>query len=345
MGIIKDLFGVSSKENSDNQETENKETTNIINYEIKGDMIYGYLNQEALDTYIYNRAKERTNDFADKDKWREEEGKRPVSLEDIRNIEHNVLNFPISDGEYVSTDNLILVVGLNGIKSDNYCDDNHIAQWDTWIYIGVMVYSEYEGYFTNCIEDTHNHFFGKPIKQGDLLFTIQKGNKPEKVEGATHDVVFDYTMLSKSFLNSIPYLSDITTGNWFVDNYSHVNKGDAVLEITDYSTTSKPKYKTIITSPYSGLITKGKNYGGKLSKNTLLFSVYEDESKLYDKYPNEIVVEKDDFTNATTIKGKRYGGEYSGFKLGASSDNKFNIVYCENEKQYNSKIEIVIYQI
>lgn len=72
----------------------------IINYEIKDGVVYGYLNQYALDNCLYQRAKERTHNFTDKNQWENEKDKRAVSLEDYnspRNLDnHNNTNFIVT---------------------------------------------------------------------------------------------------------------------------------------------------------------------------------------------------------------------------------------------------------
>ena len=281
-------------------------------------MVYGYLNQKALDAILYNRAKERTHNFKDKNQWEDERSKRPVTLSDISTNDHTICNHPIEDGEYVSEGDIILAIGLDAIGFSNYCTSNRVSQYETRLYCGVNIYSSYSGYFTNNIKDNivAGCNLGNKIKDGDLLFTMKLANKPESIESST-DVRFSHSMLSKDFLDNIPYLTDITIKQWLVDDYTMVNKGDDVLEITEY-TVLEPRYSTTIKAPKTGLLIK--KYSSiireKLRKNTTLFSIIEDESKLVERHPNEVLVTEDDFTKAITIKGKLCAGESVGFKIG-----------------------------
>lgn len=251
----------------------------IINYEIKDDIVYGYLNQEALDKWLYYRAKVRTHDFKDKDKFENQKDKFAVTLEDFHKNEHCIHNFPIADGEYVSKGDLIFVLGLNDISFSNYCYDYYISEYSAQSHGGVKIYSEYEGIFTNKIIDKRIVICmpGNVIQHGDLLFTIKIGPKPEEEKTSVHEVLLDYNMLSKDFLNEIPYLEDITVGAWYVDNNSFVKKGDPILEVVEFTNVSEPRYKTTITSPYSGRLTKGKLPSGKLRKNDHLFTINEED--------------------------------------------------------------------
>lgn len=329
MGFLKKLFGLDNESASTSQEVLRSDVEgntipvtsmdSIITYKKENDMVYGYLNQKALDAILYNRAKERTHNFKDKDQWEDERSKRPVTLSDISTNDHTLRNHPIEDGEYVSEGDIILAIGLDATRFSNYCTSNRVSQYETMLYCGVNIYSSYSGYFTNNIKDNivAGCNLGNKIKDGDLLFTMKLANKPESIESSTIDVRFSYSMLSKDFLDNIPYLTDITIKQWLVDDYTMVNRGDDVLEITEY-TILEPRYSTTIKAPKTGLLIKKYNsiIREKLRKNTTLFSIIEDESKLVELYPNEVLVTEDDFTKAITIKGKLCAGESVGFNIG-----------------------------
>ena len=330
MGFLKKLFGLDKESASTTKEVLKSDVEgntipvvtsmdSIINYKKENDMVYDYLNQKALDAILYNRAKERPNNFKDKDQWEDERSKRPVTLSDISTNDHTLCNHLIEDGEYVSEGDIILAIGLDAIGFSNYCTSNRVSQFETRLCCGVNIYSSYSGYFTNNIKDNivAGCNLGNKIKDGDLLFTMKLANKPESIESSTIDVRFSHSMLSKDFLDNIPYLTDITIKQWLVDDYTMVNKGDDVLEITEY-TILEPRYSTTIKAPKTGLLIKKYNsiIREKLRKNTTLFSIIEDESKLVERYPNEVLVTEDDFTKAITIKGKLCAGESVGFNIG-----------------------------
>lgn len=260
----------------------------IINYEIKDGVVYGYLNQYALDNCLYQKAKERTHNFTDKNQWENEKDKRAVSLEDIRKNKHSISIFPIADGEFVSNGDLVLVLGLTDLFFSNYCYDNFISECNTYLCVGIKIYSDYEGFFTNKVEDKRitSIIPENVIKHGDLLFTIKKGKKPEEEKTSTHKIVFEYNMLSKDFLEDIPELSGIEIGSWFVENNSFVKEGEPILEIKELSV-FEPRYKTTIKSPYSGILIKEKYYIGKLRKGDHLFTIIEEDS-LQEVDDNEI---------------------------------------------------------
>ena len=161
MGFLKKLFGLDKKSTSTTKEVlkSNVEGNtipvtsmdSIITYKREDDMVYGYLNQKTLDSILYNRAKERTHNFKDKDQWENERSKRPVTLSDISTNDHTLCNLPIEDGEYVSEGDIILVIGLDNTRFSNYCTSNRVSLYETMLYCGVNIYSSYSGYFSNNI--------------------------------------------------------------------------------------------------------------------------------------------------------------------------------------------------
>ena len=335
MGFVKKIFGLDNESTSTTKEVFSLDvedcTTSmdcIITYKKENDVVYGYLNQKALDAFLFNRAKERTDNFQSKNQWDDESKKRPVKLDDICSNKHTVCDHPIIDGEYVEEGNIILAVGLDALQFGNYCRTNGISEYETWLYCGVKLYSSYSGFFTNNVKDymVGSCNLGNTIKDGDLLFTIKLANKPEEIETSTIDVKFTHSLLSRNFLDSIPYLKDIAFKQWLANDYTKVNKGDDVIEITEY-TSLEPRYRTTIKAPKSGLLIHKWNslLSSKLFKGNILFTILEDESKLADRYPNEVLVTEDDFTKAITIKGKLCAGDQIGFKLGTIQLNFENV--------------------
>ena len=78
----------------------------------------------------------------------------------------------------------------------------------------------------------------------------------------------------------------------------------------------EPKYCATIKSPYSGLIVRKNVFiVDKLEKGDLLFTIYSNDDCLKDKYPNKIIVTRDDFSNTFHIRGLQCAGHGSGFEL------------------------------
>ena len=303
-------------------------SNDIITYKEDNGIVYGYLNQKALDLAFYNRAKEKTHNFEDKNLLEEDRNKRNVRLGDISIQRHSIIFWPVSDGEFISEGDVIFDIGLDGYS---YFSDNNIYEHDTWLYCGIKIFSSYSGYFSCKIEDDFigNCNLGNTIKDGDLLFVIKQSAKPIENDSSILDVALNYDLLSRDFLESIPYLRDISFKKWLVDNYTKVEKGDDLLEITECSS-SKPEFITTIKSPSSGLLVKRYNYEkSKVFKGTILFTIYSDESKLKDSYPYRFEVTKDDFTKQTIVKCETYG-KYgrlspSGFYMGSICLNFENV--------------------
>lgn len=175
MNFLKKIIGIVSTSSKQEvlctEKTEAMESiiseNSILSYKKEGDVVYGYLNQSALDAVLFNRAKIRTKELQ-----RYYYGKRAITLHDISINDHSVHIFPITDGEYVEKGDLVLVVGLKSLHFSNYCIDNRLP--DIISYSGVNLYSEYSGFFTNNVKDTMIDYcnLGNTIKDGDLLFTI-----------------------------------------------------------------------------------------------------------------------------------------------------------------------------
>lgn len=330
MGLFKKIFGLDTESSSaqkgvlnldvEGNNTPATSSDSIITYKKEYDVVYGYLNQKALDTFLFNRAKERTNNFQSKNQWDDEIKKRPVKLGDISSNNHTICDHPIIDGEYVEEGDVILAVGLDAVKFSNFCRANCISEYETWLYCGVKLYSSYSGFFTNIVKDNMvgSCNLGNTIKDGDLLFTITLADKPKEVETSTIDVQFTHSLLNRDFLESIPYLKDIAFKQWLANDYTKVNKGDDVMEITEY-TSLEPRFSTTIKAPTTGLLLHRWNsaFSSKLFKGNMLFTIVEDEYTMAKYYPNEVEVTQDDFTNAITIKGKLCAGDHLGFKLGS----------------------------
>ena len=119
---------MESKEITNN--TDSKEiglsynTNEVITYKEDNGIVYGYLNQKALDCVIYNRAKQNTQDFAILEESDDgEEPTRALKLDDISIQRHCIVFRPLSEGEYVEKGGFILDLGLYYLSS--YCRENN----------------------------------------------------------------------------------------------------------------------------------------------------------------------------------------------------------------------------
>ena len=289
----------------------------FITYKEENGIVYGYLNQMELDTAIINRTYNYgTKAFDYYNLSSLERSLRTARLDYCHKLEHTVRFKPILDSEYVSRGNVIIVLGLN--RNLNKSNNTDFSNDEYKLYSDILIYSKYDGYFTNCIKDKvyGSSNLGNTIKDGDLLFTIQLAPKPKKADTSIKDVVFSYNMLSRDFLEKAPCIKDVSIGKWFVGNYTKVEEGDDILEITEFKSLSEQKNGCIIKTPFSGLLVKRFNsIDTKLKKGFTLFSVFSDEAKIKDSYPNEITVSTDDFTKSITIVGRRCGGSILGFRL------------------------------
>ena len=317
----------------------------IIIYKEDNGIVYAYFNKNAFDIYLYNRAKERTNDFSIPDK-RKDYGGRSLILNDLYDIVHTVYNKPIIDGEYVSKGDFVLLLGLN---ATNVCKEYEFVLspfWETWIMWGVKIYSSYEGYFTNCIECKIGRIWGTDIKDRTLLFTIDLAKKPEEPFTPIKDVKFTYSMLSKEYLDSIEDFG-FDFKNWLVLNYTRIKEGDDVLEIEE-SKYSDNRLASSIKATYSGIIVfRFSPYinKGRLHKGDIMYTIYSNEESLKDSYPNVITQETDDFTKGIIIKGSKCGGNLMGFQLGpiflnfenCAGKTRLLLRFCRKDINLNKK--------
>lgn len=290
----------------------------IIRYEEENGIVKGYLNQRALDFCLFERARQRTNNFSLKSEWDAKRVKRNLTLNDISSFEHSIFHRPVDDDEFVSKGSVILSLGLkSGFSS--YCVENNISDFETWLDCAIKVYSAYSGYFTihkadhkTCLQNTDN-----TIKDGDLLFIIKIAERPKEVISSVNEFVFNYGLLSRDFLNGLSDFS-MQIKEWLVENYSLVNKGDKILVLTKYFF-NEPKSSFTIESPYTGiLVRKFDNESFRkcdVIKGEILFSVYSDFEALKKNYPNKIVIESDEFSKNISVIGKMYAGDDSGFRI------------------------------
>lgn len=300
-------------------------TKEIIQYKEDKGIIYGYLNQKALDLALYNRAKERTNNFGSK--AYNGQDKRAVQLDDIIIQRHSIVGRAVSDGEYVSDGDILLDIGLNSLAYSSYFKENNISEFETWLYVGIKIFSNYSGYFFNKITDKMigSSNLGNTIKDGDLLFTIQLAEKPKEVETAIKDISFSLNLLGKEIIEKMPYLSGVNIEQWLVPNYSYVEKGTDVLVLSASNQYANYSSK-VIKTPYSGLLVQNQPALLRRNKYWTMFRVYPDELSLLDNFKYKFDVKKDDFNDSCIVKGEVYdlyyqsnGGFYSG--LGVQMNN------------------------
>ena len=302
----------------------NMEKDIILYKEDKG-TIYGYLNQKALDLALYNRAKEKTNNF--EIKAYNGQDKRAVQLDDITIQRHSIVGRAVSNGEYISEGDVILDIGLEPLSCGSYFRDNYISEYDTWLCVGIKLFSKYSGYFFNEITDKimGSSNFGNTIKDGDLLFTIQLADKPKDAEAVIKAFSFSLNLLGKEIIEKMPYLSDINLEQWLVPNYSYVEKDTDVLVLSASSKYSHYGSK-VIKTPYSGLLVQ-KIQPEQLGRNKHLtmFRVYPNESYLIDNFKYKFDVKKDDFNNSCIIQCKvKHSGVVSMFSgLGLNMFNGY----------------------
>lgn len=291
----------------------------IITYKEENGVINAYYNQRALDIYIYNRARTRTDNFTSKNQWKDEINKRPVFLEDLHNVKHIIYNYCLNSGDYISSESIILDLGLESLDLGSYCRSNKISQYETWLYCSVRIFSKYNGYITNHIKPNFlNQYI---INDGDLIFSIKLASSTPQMPKEVGIVSFSYDLLPKDFLVNVPYVDEILIKRCLKDNYTKVKEGEEILEVTECSTFA-PECRAIIKSPYSGLlvfdesIDKKVSFEDKLERGEILFCVYLNEDLLKTKFPNELQVSLDSFTQSVIISGQKCAGNSSGFKLG-----------------------------
>ena len=279
----------------------------IITYKKENDIVYGYFNQSALDLALYNRAKETTNNFTTKNQYCNENSKKDVQLKDISIQKHSILHRVVSNREYVYDGDVILDIGLEHFSSSNYFDQNNIFQYETGLCYGIKIFSKYDGYFEYKTSENSDY-----ITDGDLLFTIQLDENPQEIESDIKKVKFNYNLLDNDFVKKTLCLSDLYLTKWLLSDYSYINKGDNIMEISEHNKFTqymiKVQGKTIVKSPYSGILVydiKPDIVSKKLNKGSLLCTIYTDDlSIMEDRFKYQFNVNKDDFTKKTIINCK-----------------------------------------
>lgn len=309
-------------------------TKEIILYKEDKGVIYGYLNKKALDLALYNRAKERTNNFEIKDG----QDKRAVQLDDIIIQRHSIVGRAVSDGEYVSDGDIILDIGLDWLSFSNYCRENNISQNETRLGEGIKIFSSHSGYFYNKITDKKigSCNLGNTIKDGDLLFIIQLAEKPKEEETAIKTFTFNLNLLGKEIIEGMPSLSGANIEQWLVPNYSYVEKGTDVLVL---SVSSK-----VIKTPYSGLLVQNQPALLGRNKYWTMFRVYPDESYLLDDFKYKFDVKKDDFNGSCIVqcKVKSASSLFSGFGVDMTNFGLIRPTYF-NFEYIGGKFYLIIY--
>jgi len=281
----------------------------IISYKEENGIVYAYLNQKALDIALYILAKEKLKDITRLEQWY-----RKIEINDIIKTKHIVTHKPYEDGDYITKGDVIILLGLDySALRDHYIEE---VIYGSWLNYGIKIYSRYDGYIANIIKNSDKIDYGDIIQDGDLLFTIKSETKPEEDNLSKKEVHFTYSMLTKEFLDSIPYLSSIQIQGWLVDNFNIVNKGDDILTVKEAY--SKNNNICTLKSPYSGIIKiREFNLYDRIKKGSYLFTIYSNDASLIENYPNEIIVTKDDFTNEVIIRSEKCAGNSLGFDIGS----------------------------
>lgn len=285
MNFLKRILGIDSTSSQQEELFAGKagttgpaiSTDDILTYKKEGDVVYGYLNQTVLDTILYNLANKKAQKFPNHCNGESQVKERAITLHDISINKHSVCVFPITDDEYVEKGNLILSVGLNPLDFHKYCRDNRI--FDLLSSYGINLYTEYSGFFTNKVKRYEWDYcnFSNTIKDGDLLFTIKLSTKPKEIGTSTLDVKYSLNLLNRDFLDSISYITAITFKDWLVDDHTMVDKGDDIIEVTEF--TSSPKFSTTIKAPIKGvLIKKYRKLYDKLITGDSLFTIIGEDN-------------------------------------------------------------------
>lgn len=307
LSLCKFVYKIIHKTLDKEKKSSLKESIDIITYKEENGIIYGYFNQPALDLALYNRAKETTNNFTTKNQYSNENSKKDVQLKDISIQKHSILHRTVSNREYVYAGDVILDIGLEHLSSSNYFDRNNIFQYETGLCYGIKIFSKYDGYFEYKTSENSDD-----ITDGDLLFTIQLAENPQEIESYIKKVKFNYNLLDNDFVKKTLCLSDLYLTKWLLSDYSYVNKGDNIMEISEHSKFTqymiKVQGKTIVKSPYSGILVydiKPDIASKKLNKGSLLCTIYTDDlSIMEDRFKYQFNVNEDDFTKKTIISCK-----------------------------------------
>lgn len=150
------------------------------------------------------------------------------------------------------------------------------------------------------IESTESISEKTPFLNLDDLITYEEDN----------GIVYGYLNL-EVYRKYKRIIGDINI-KWLTNSFAKIKKGEALVEVGN-SDGSQHKISSILKSPSSGLLIYEKLLS--INQGYKLFTLYHDETKLKDSYPNEIVVDADEFTKVIIVKGSKYGGNVLGFEF------------------------------
>lgn len=141
------------------------------------------------------------------------------------------------------------------------------------------------------------------------LFSTENLLGIEKKENYTE--IYFYT---EKIINLLRCSKYIIKFQWFTDDYSFVNEGDEIGIIKLIQQEENIEHIITCKSEISGLLIRGFEKSISHTKQKLYY-IYPNISEYKKEFPNEFVINIDDFTNTTSIKSKICAGGKIGFIL------------------------------
>ena len=275
-------------------DNKSNESHNIIIYKEKDGIIYGYLNQKALDLALCQILLKNTQ-------------LNKESFDYIQRHIHTILNKPISNGKYINKNDVLFDVGLHNYTSDPALQNIPFANYGTCFSRGIILFSNYSGFFKleKKLEAISNYKKGYLIKDGDLLFTIKLADKPNEAETVIKTVKFNINLLGRDFIERLPNLSHVSTEfkvkRWLVNDFYHINEGDDIVELyTKFIKTNNTYDCVILKAPFSGILVQKAN--STVHNNEPLYKIYPNEvSIINERFDYKFFIKKDDFTGSYIV--------------------------------------------
>lgn len=297
--ITKQIYGFLKR----NSKSLHEIADDIVVCKQDGDLVSCYLNERALNKYIFERARISTHNFTRNTDLECEKHKKNITLRDIRNMHKYIRFLPERRfDKYIEVDTLTCVLSLGG-KSQWYCDDNNISTINTRLSADIPVFSKQKGLFSESVKKSHG-FDMVFVNNGDLLYQIKLcDNKSKEIEQFTsgmltkYKMVFDYNMLPRNFVEQVNNIPRITCSNLLPNDLEYVNKGDDLIQFLGHSV-NKPSVfsKYLFKSPVSGYILISDINGDDLKQGMLLCVFYKDKIDLHndvrEKYSTQISKDK-----------------------------------------------------
>lgn len=287
----------------------------IIEYVEEGDIVKAYLNKKALYSCLLDIAIKSESLIIENEYLYKKE--RALVLEFLFKYASVVrISYTLNNNEYIEKGCICMTLEneIDIIYYSTFCSKYNISLLKD---IGtssfeIPILSKYNGYITNC-EETYIY------EDGDLLYSIKLGDQSSKV----NDLRLNFYSLDEAFTEDYLYLSSFEYKiNWLVDDYYNVLEGEEIATISKTETNV-----AIIKSKFSGLLVKCIEENSSIYFDSKLCTIYSTLSEYKKLFPNELLVNKDDFTNSVSITCKKYAGGYSlGFELRSSTYMNFEYV-------------------